>query len=53
MDHKIKGSEVEGSSSYLSHKSFNIDNLICGSLIKFEEGKREKKIKDLQEKKSQ
>lgn len=43
----MTNSEKEGSNSYLSHKSFNIENLICNSLIRFEENKRESKLKNL------
>ena len=38
-------SEKDLKSSYLSHKKFNIDRLICQSLIRFEEEKRERKLK--------
>lgn len=42
---KGKSEKDMSSNSYLSHKTYNIDHLICKSLISFEEEKRENKLK--------
>ena len=38
------------SNMYLTQKKYNIDDLLCQSLIKFEEEKRDKKIQMIREK---